>query len=152
MRRVSTNRSRLPRWDEMLQVVAPYVAEMLHLKPLTINRVAGVAGFQTMSTCESHIKLLIINMVAGILLVFEHVIIAHLEFLHGFPLVAPSYRAVARRRRKRSDGEPKSEQVRVGQTFENLVSYLRLHRANFDLDMQVAGGSILINDYDPGLI
>jgi hypothetical protein len=29
----------------MLQVVAPYVAEMLHLKLLTINRVAGVAGF-----------------------------------------------------------------------------------------------------------
>jgi hypothetical protein len=29
----------------MLQVVAPYVAEMLHLKSLIINRVAGVAGF-----------------------------------------------------------------------------------------------------------
>ena len=29
----------------MLRVVAPYVAEMLHLKLLTINRVAGVAGF-----------------------------------------------------------------------------------------------------------
>ena len=35
-------------WDEMLRVVAPYVAEMLHLKSLTINRVTGVAGFQTM--------------------------------------------------------------------------------------------------------
>jgi hypothetical protein len=29
----------------MLQVVAPYVAEMLHLKSLTINVVADVAGF-----------------------------------------------------------------------------------------------------------
>jgi hypothetical protein len=33
----------------MLQVVAPYVAEMLHLKSLTINRVAGVAGFQSIT-------------------------------------------------------------------------------------------------------
>jgi hypothetical protein len=54
----------------MLRVVAPYVAEMLHLKSLTINRVTGVAGFQTMSTCKSHIKSLTINMVAGILVVF----------------------------------------------------------------------------------
>jgi len=30
---------------EMLRVVAPYVAEMLHLNLLTINVVAGVAGF-----------------------------------------------------------------------------------------------------------
>jgi hypothetical protein len=29
----------------MLQGVAPYVAEMLHLKWLAINVVAGVAGF-----------------------------------------------------------------------------------------------------------
>ena len=40
----------------MLQVVAPCVAEMLHLKSLTINRVAGVAGFQTISTCKTNIK------------------------------------------------------------------------------------------------
>ena len=33
----------------MLQVVAPYVAEMLHLKTLTINVVTGVAGFQSIS-------------------------------------------------------------------------------------------------------
>jgi hypothetical protein len=50
----------------MLQVVAPYVAEMLHLKSLTINRVAGVAGFQTMSTCKSYVKSLTINMVVGV--------------------------------------------------------------------------------------
>ena len=50
----------------MLWVVAPYVAEMLHLKSLTINRVAGVAGFQTMSTCKLHIKPLNINMVVGV--------------------------------------------------------------------------------------
>jgi hypothetical protein len=50
----------------MLHLVAPYVAEMLHLKSLTINRVAGVAGFQTMSPCKLHIKSLIINMVAGV--------------------------------------------------------------------------------------
>jgi hypothetical protein len=54
----------------MLRVVAPYVAEMLHLKTLTINVVAGVAGFQTMSTCKPHLKSLTINVVAGILLVF----------------------------------------------------------------------------------
>jgi hypothetical protein len=63
-------RTHSARWDEMLRVVAPYVAEMLHLKSLTINRVAGVAGFQTMSTCKSHVKPLTINRVAGILLVF----------------------------------------------------------------------------------
>jgi len=45
----------------MLQVVAPFVAEMLHLKSLIINHVAGVAGFQTMSTCNPHIKTLNIN-------------------------------------------------------------------------------------------
>jgi hypothetical protein len=50
----------------MLQVVAPYVAEMLHLKWLTIKRVAGVAGFQTISTCKTHIKSLTINMVVGV--------------------------------------------------------------------------------------
>jgi hypothetical protein len=33
----------------MLQVVAPYVAEMLHLKLLTINVVTGVAGFLSIS-------------------------------------------------------------------------------------------------------
>jgi len=54
----------------MLQVVAPYVAEMLHLKALTINRVAGVAGFQTMSTCKLHIKSLPINVIVVFLLVF----------------------------------------------------------------------------------
>jgi hypothetical protein len=32
----------------MLQVVAPYVAEMLYLKAFIINVVAGVAGFQSM--------------------------------------------------------------------------------------------------------
>ena len=48
----------------MLQVVAPYVAEMLHLKSLTINRVAGVAGFQSISSCKSNIKSFIINMIA----------------------------------------------------------------------------------------
>jgi hypothetical protein len=48
----------------MLQVVAPYVAEMLHLKTLTINVVAGVAGFQSMSTCKPHIKSLAINVLA----------------------------------------------------------------------------------------
>jgi hypothetical protein len=53
----------------MLQVVAPYVAEMLHLKWLTINRVAGVAGFQTMSTCIHNTKSFNINVVAGFLLV-----------------------------------------------------------------------------------
>jgi hypothetical protein len=50
----------------MLQVVAPYVAEMLHLKSLTINRVAGVAGFQTISTCKPNLKSLNINMVVGV--------------------------------------------------------------------------------------
>jgi hypothetical protein len=50
----------------MLQVVAPYVAEMLHLKWLTIKVVAGVAGFQTMSTCKSNLKPLNINMVVGV--------------------------------------------------------------------------------------
>jgi hypothetical protein len=50
----------------MLQVVAPYVAEMLHLKSLTINRVAGVAAFQTMSTCNPNIKSFNINMIACI--------------------------------------------------------------------------------------
>jgi hypothetical protein len=45
----------------MLRVVAPYVAEMLHLKSLTINRVAGVAGFQTMSPFKPNIKPLSIN-------------------------------------------------------------------------------------------
>jgi hypothetical protein len=49
------------RRDEMLRVVAPYVAEMLHLKWLTINVVAGVAGFQTISTCKTHNKSLAIN-------------------------------------------------------------------------------------------
>ena len=53
----------------MLQGVAPYVAEMLHLKWLTINRVAGVAGFQTISTCKSNLKPLNINMVVGFLMV-----------------------------------------------------------------------------------
>jgi len=43
-----SGRTHSARGDEMLRVVAPYVAEMLHLKSLTINRVAGVAGFQTM--------------------------------------------------------------------------------------------------------
>jgi len=65
MRCVSTNRSRLPRWDEMLRVVAPYVAEMLHLKSLSINRVAGVAGFQTMSTCKPHLNSLAINVLVS---------------------------------------------------------------------------------------
>ena len=50
----------------MLHLVAPYVAEMLHLKTLTINRVAGVAGFQSISTCKIHIKSFIINVVAGV--------------------------------------------------------------------------------------
>jgi hypothetical protein len=50
----------------MLQVVAPYVAEMLHLKLLTINRVAGVAGFQSISPCKSNLKSLNINMVVGV--------------------------------------------------------------------------------------
>ena len=50
----------------MLQVVAPYVAEMLHLKSLTINVVAGVAGFQTISTCKPHLNPLNINLVAGV--------------------------------------------------------------------------------------
>jgi hypothetical protein len=54
----------------MLRVVAPCVAEMLHLKTLTINVVADVAAFQTISTCKLHIKSLTINVVAGILLVF----------------------------------------------------------------------------------
>jgi hypothetical protein len=45
----------------MLRVVAPYVAEMLHLKWLTINVVTGVAGFQTMSTCKLNINSLAIN-------------------------------------------------------------------------------------------
>jgi hypothetical protein len=53
----------------MLQGVAPYVAEMLYLKSLTINRVAGVAGFQTISTCKSNLKPLNINMVVGFLMV-----------------------------------------------------------------------------------
>ena len=62
-------------WSEvrpaiMLQVVAPYVAEMLHLKALTINRVAGVAGFQTMSTCKLNINSLPINVIVVFLLVF----------------------------------------------------------------------------------
>ena len=48
----------------MLWVVAPYVAEMLHLKSLTINRVAGVAGFQTIPTCKYKLKTLKINMIA----------------------------------------------------------------------------------------
>jgi hypothetical protein len=39
---------------------------MLHLKLLTINAVAGVAGFQTISTYKPHIKSLIINVVAGV--------------------------------------------------------------------------------------
>jgi hypothetical protein len=34
----------------MLRVVAPYVAEMLHLKLLIINCLAGVAGFLNMSS------------------------------------------------------------------------------------------------------
>jgi len=50
----------------MLQVVAPCVAEMLHLKSLTINIVTGVTGFQTMSTCKTNIKSLNINMVVGV--------------------------------------------------------------------------------------
>jgi hypothetical protein len=64
---------RLSRWSRvlwsvvrrtvMLQGVAPYVAEMLHLKTLIINRVAGVAGFQTISTCKSHLKSLNINVI-----------------------------------------------------------------------------------------
>ena len=53
----------------MLQVVAPYVAEMLHLKWLTINRVAGVAGFQTMSTFKTYINSLPINVIAVFFLV-----------------------------------------------------------------------------------
>ena len=53
-------------WSEMLQVVAPYVAEMLHLKLLTINNVADVAGFQTISTCKDSLKTLNINMVVGV--------------------------------------------------------------------------------------
>jgi hypothetical protein len=65
----------------MLQVVAPYVAEMLHLKLLTINVVADVAGFQTMSTCKPHIKSLNINVVAVFLWFFEQVIIAHPDSL-----------------------------------------------------------------------
>ena len=51
--------------DEMLRVVAPYVAEMLHLKSLSINRVAGVAGFQTMSTCKPHLNSLAINVLVS---------------------------------------------------------------------------------------
>jgi hypothetical protein len=54
----------------MLRVVAPYVAEMLHLKSLTINRVAGVAGFQTMSTCNPYIKTLNTNVLVYFLMVF----------------------------------------------------------------------------------
>jgi hypothetical protein len=49
----------------MLRVVAPYVAEMLHLKSLIINRVAGVAGFQTMSTCKPHLNSLAINVLVS---------------------------------------------------------------------------------------
>jgi len=48
----------------MLRVVAPCVAEMLHLKSLTINVVAGVAGFQSISSCKSNIKTFIINRIA----------------------------------------------------------------------------------------
>ena len=48
----------------MLQIVAPYVAEMLHLKSLTINRVAGVTGFQSISPCKSNIKSFINNILA----------------------------------------------------------------------------------------
>jgi hypothetical protein len=80
MRCVSTNRSRLPRWDEMLRVVAPYVAEMLHLKSLSINRVAGVAGFQTMSTCKPHLKSLTINVVVGVFTGFLSVASWHTPF------------------------------------------------------------------------
>ena len=56
----------------MLRVVAPYVAEMLHLKSLTINVVAGVAGFQTISTCKSNFKSLNINMLACVFGCFSH--------------------------------------------------------------------------------
>jgi hypothetical protein len=35
----------LARWSVMLQVVAPRLLKMLHIKWLTINVVAGVAGF-----------------------------------------------------------------------------------------------------------
>jgi hypothetical protein len=54
----------------MLQGVAPYVAEMLHLKSLTINRVAGVAGLQTISSCKLNINSLPINVIVVFLLVF----------------------------------------------------------------------------------
>ena len=46
---LTSGRTHSARRAVMLQGVAPYVAEMLHLKSLTINRVAGVAGFQTIS-------------------------------------------------------------------------------------------------------
>jgi hypothetical protein len=56
-----------------------------------------------------------------------------------FPLVAPTRRADlprwsvakagAMRRRKRSDGGPKSEQVRAGQTFENFSTKVGVGRS-----------------------
>jgi hypothetical protein len=46
---LASGRANSARRAEMLRVVAPYVVEMLHLKSLTINLVAGVAGFYTIS-------------------------------------------------------------------------------------------------------
>jgi hypothetical protein len=71
--------------DEMLRVVAPYVAEMLHLKSLSINRVAGVAGFQTMSTCKPHLNSLAINCLVLIFGGFlQCTIYTQLGMLNGF--------------------------------------------------------------------
>jgi hypothetical protein len=40
-----SGRTNSARGDEMLRVVAPLLSQMLHIKSLTINVVAGVAGF-----------------------------------------------------------------------------------------------------------
>ena len=40
----------------MLRVVAPLLSQMLHLKALTINIVAGVAGFLTISSFKPRIS------------------------------------------------------------------------------------------------
>jgi hypothetical protein len=90
----------------MLLVVVPLLLKMLHLKQLTINIVADVAGFLIKSS-------------------------SHTWNFGPVPLlVAPTRRAglsrnseataEARRRRKRNEGGPKSESVRVSQAFENF--------------------------------
>ena len=101
----------------MLPPCCHLVALLLPFKCLTDNDVADVATFQTISTCKTHIKWFNINVVAGFLLVLEHVILAYLEFRHGSPIACARMEDGGAMNRAKSsligvNGEPSNPRLR----------------------------------------